>query len=427
MNTVHTLKGVLNTIGLGPAAQELHLVEDFLEGLAKAPILPPMRAVANLLLKVRTDVRKNLGQAKQGWIETSLPRLEARIARVLLGARGKADASVGAARGASAIVPVKGASVHSLADARSQRSGVASRASNAAAGASQDAGPGGTDRKFIRVGTERLDALMNLAGELVVSRSRLLTRVGTLKGLQGELGRGSRRLVDAVDDFRDTYEYASLDGKSKLRLRDAPAAAAPAWESFGELELDRYEDIHILSRRLAEIVSDVTELSGQLARGLSSFTDESQAFDAIVTGIQSEVSRARMVPLDLLFSRLRLPVRDAATRDGKEVRVATEGAEVTLDKTVSDGLFVPMLHLVRNAVVHGIEPTAARRWAASRSSAWSRWRRARSPGRSSSRSGTTAPGSTSRACGRAAPSSAGWPRTPRSTMRRSASWSSSPG
>jgi len=98
----------------------------------------------------------------------------------------------------------------------------------------------------------------------------------------------------------------------------------------------------------------------QLARNLAAFHDDSEVVGRIVSSIQGEVTRARMVPLDQLFTRLRLPVRDAAAREGKEIRVSTEGADVHIDKTISDALFQPMLHLVRNAAVHGIESASAR-------------------------------------------------------------------
>jgi sortase A len=62
-----------------------------------------------------------------------------------------------------------------------------------------------------------------------------------------------------------------------------------------------------------------------------------------------------MVPVDQLFMRLRLPVRDAGERENKEVRVQTSGEDVELDKAIIDELYTPLLHLVRNAVAHGIE------------------------------------------------------------------------
>src|SRR5262249_49837737 len=142
--------------------------------------------------------------------------------------------------------------------------------------------------------------------------------------------------IEVVDGFREQYEFARLDGQARApALLSAPPAppaprdlpgggptddigtAAP-WTSFGELELDRYEDVHILARRLAEIGSDISEVDGQIGREFGSFSDDSEGFAALVSGLQSEVTRARMVPLDAVFSRLRLPVRDAAAREGKE-------------------------------------------------------------------------------------------------------------
>jgi chemosensory pili system protein ChpA (sensor histidine kinase/response regulator) len=67
------------------------------------------------------------------------------------------------------------------------------------------------------------------------------------------------------------------------------------------------------------------------------------------------VTRARMVPVGLVFSRLRLPIREAAERAGKDVQVVQDGEDVSLDKTIADALLQPMLHLVRNAVWHGVE------------------------------------------------------------------------
>src|SRR5262249_11109058 len=62
-----------------------------------------------------------------------------------------------------------------------------------------------------------------------------------------------------------------------------------------------------------------------------------------------------MVPLEPLFMRLRLMIRDVADREGKHVTVESAGEDVALDKTIADALHVPLLHVVRNAVTHGVE------------------------------------------------------------------------
>src|SRR5262249_25955081 len=223
------------------------------------------------------------------------------------------------------------------------------------------------DRRNLRVSIERLDALMNLAGELVINRSRLLSRIDWLRGLQVDLGRSSRHMLELVEKFRDDHEFSSFARGSTERfcpeaelLGSLTRGERPRWSGFSELELDRYEDVNILARSLSEGSTDLHELFGQLAGGLGALADDSDSLGAIVSGIQGEVTRTRMVPLDVLFSRLQLPLRDAAERDGRDVRMEMIGGDVHLDKTIVDSLFQPMLHLVRNAVSHGIEPAHVR-------------------------------------------------------------------
>ncbi len=365
LSPLHTLKGVVNTMGLTPTGKLLHRVEDFIDSLAAAKMLPPVRSIASFLLDVQAEVRRNLRQAKKGFVEVALAKLEARAARVLRSTSAKTSASRESRESESR---------QSQGESESRGDESASKAT--------------PERAFVRVATARLDGLMNLAGEAVVSRSRILSRVEALRALQLELGRGSRRLVETVEKFVEEHEFARMDAGAGTRAGSLALAAGAewmsepvasgstrstakhgangdaqddsAWSAFGELELDRYQDIHILSRSLAELTNDFGEMYGQLAQGLGALTDDSDAFGGIVSGIQSEVTRARMVPLEVLYSRLRLPIRDAAHREEKEVRVVTEGEEVNLDKTIADGLFQPMLHLVRNAVAHGLEDAAGR-------------------------------------------------------------------
>jgi chemosensory pili system protein ChpA (sensor histidine kinase/response regulator) len=327
LRSYHTLKGVVNALGLRPVGDQLHEIEDLLERLAASAILPPPRAIAGALLVTHGELRRQLRTVRLGYVELVPGRMAARLARVLTDASRSGSASVSA-------------------------SAVRARSAGQSLGAGSEASGGGgaaaaPDRQSIRVSIDRLDALMNLAGELVINRSRLLSRIDWLRGLQVELGRSSRHVLDIVEQFRDDHEFSTLARGSKDRVT--------RWSGFSELELDRYEDVNILARSLTEGSTDLQELFGQLAGGLGSLAEDSDTLGTIVSGIQSEVTRTRMVPLEVLFSRLQLPVRDAAQREGRDVRIETSGADVHLDKTIVDALFQPMLHLVRNAVSHGIE------------------------------------------------------------------------
>lgn len=375
---VHTLKGAVNTVGLSPTGRVLHIVEDFLEGLTKAAFMPPMKTVAGLLIDVLKEVRQNLRTAPNGWVETSQGSIAARTSSAMrpgLSSRTDADMSGGPPTGAFRSV-FDSAALFGTAAIVSEASANGSRRANsqsASASNSSSDSEASEERAYIRVATSRLDALMNLAGELVVSRSRMASRVGTLRFLYTELGRSRVRLSNTVESFRDQYEFANIGGKA---TRQAPrreaavgmaagevgpgAGTAGSAELFGALELDEYGDIHVLSRSLAEIGSDFEEAFRTLSSELSSFAEDANSLGGIISGIQGEVTRARMVPLDAVFTRLRFPVRDAATRDGKEVQVITEGADVNIDKTIADAILQPMLHLVRNSVAHGIESAAKR-------------------------------------------------------------------
>jgi chemosensory pili system protein ChpA (sensor histidine kinase/response regulator) len=330
LRAYHTLKGVVNALGLQPIGDQLHRVEDLLERFGGSAILPPLRAITGVLLWFHGELRRQLATVRLGYVELEPGRLDARLTRLLH--RASPSASTGTRS--------------SQLGSDESRLGEGSEAS----GPVDSPAP---DRRSLRVSIDRLDALMNLAGELVISRSRLLGRIDWLRGLQLDLGRSSRRVIDVVERFRDDHEFSRFARGGKDRVA--------RWSGFSELELDRYEDVNILARSLSEGSNDLQDLFGQLAGGLGSLADDSDVLGTIIAGIQGEVTRTRMVPLDTVFSRLELPVRDAAQRADREVRVETIGADVHLDKTIADALFQPMLHLVRNAVSHGIEAPHVRR------------------------------------------------------------------
>jgi two-component system chemotaxis sensor kinase CheA len=77
--------------------------------------------------------------------------------------------------------------------------------------------------------------------------------------------------------------------------------------------------------------------------------------DRSVSELQNLMMIIRMIPLNHIFNRLPRVVRDVAQYDGKDVDFVIEGGETELDRSVMDGLNDPLLHLIRNAVNHGIE------------------------------------------------------------------------
>ncbi|MCX6954437.1 MAG: response regulator, partial [Verrucomicrobia bacterium] len=193
-------------------------------------------------------------------------------------------------------------------------------------------------------------SLMNLVGDLLINRHRLNRKLQQVTSLRGELVRARERLLHVVGDFNGRYEFSQ---------RRQTAAKIPS-DGFSELELDRYDDFNILSRSLVEIAADAEEIVTQIDGQFGSFSEETLQFTTVTRRLQEEVARTRMVPLDALFRRLKRAVHDASVSEGKAVSLVVEGADNRIDKFINDQLFRPLLHIVRNAVAHGIESGAVR-------------------------------------------------------------------
>jgi len=126
-------------------------------------------------------------------------------------------------------------------------------------------------------------------------------------------------------------------------------------QDFDPLELDRYSNIQQLSRALAESASDMDSLK-DLLQSVTSEADTLLVQQSRVTAeLQDGLMRTRMVPFQRHVARLTRLVRQSASEAGKRAELAVEGASGELDRQVLDKMLPPFEHMMRNAVVHGIE------------------------------------------------------------------------
>lgn len=191
----------------------------------------------------------------------------------------------------------------------------------------------------LRVDIQRLDRLMNLAGELVVNRARF---------------------VQLASQMTDTFKKSGLI--SQLRdlcelLSEPPASGTKS----------HHDETRATDERTSEIRSTVAALEEQLQtleRGRRSFIQLNEAIDQfsrVSDGLQRGVLDTRMVPVGPLFNRFKRTVRDISSELGKKVNFIIKGENTELDKRMIDELGDPLVHLVRNAIDHGLESESARR------------------------------------------------------------------
>ncbi len=211
------------------------------------------------------------------------------------------------------------------------------------------------EKQFIRVNIDRLDNLMNLVGEMIVSRNRLAHQVDFIKVLREELAFSQNRLLHEIKKFEEKYEYT-------LSIEAPGTSEKPAEQTgdFLELEFDRYDDFNLLSRKLTEITNDTNEIMTDLAGFFDSFEVDTARISTITTNLQDEITLARMVEMDKLYQLFPRLVRDLAQAERKQVNIVLSGGETKIDKTVFEIISDPLMHMIRNAVSHGIEPAAER-------------------------------------------------------------------
>jgi chemosensory pili system protein ChpA (sensor histidine kinase/response regulator) len=214
----------------------------------------------------------------------------------------------------------------------------------------------------IRVGLDRLDALMRLTGELVSARTRLEQHLARLESVDELLRFTGSRMAHVVGEFERKY----LDPRLPEALGAPERPALPAEESrtydevFGDLEFDRYDDFNALARSVGELATDVGEIQVRLGAMLRAVRQEVAHVQRLGGDLRSQVSRARMVPMSRLFARLPRQVEASAREAGRDVDLLVQGETVEIDTSLVEQLTDPLLHVLRNAVVHGIEPAEER-------------------------------------------------------------------
>ena len=163
--------------------------------------------------------------------------------------------------------------------------------------------------KSVRISLERLDRMMNAVGELVINRTRMLGRLSELSKLVEVLTFSKGRLANKVSEFQEKHEF------NRLHVGFVPGSHAPQMDTFGgsfkskpaimsndllefsELEMDRYDDVNILSRSLTEISADVNEVLTQLESFMGRVDADIDEFTKLAHHLQDEITAARMVPI----------------------------------------------------------------------------------------------------------------------------------
>jgi chemosensory pili system protein ChpA (sensor histidine kinase/response regulator) len=203
----------------------------------------------------------------------------------------------------------------------------------------------------IRVRSQLLDRMVNQAGEVMITRSRLEAELGQLRGSLNDMSGNLNRLRQQLRDIE-------LQAETQMQSRLAQAKEAQA--GFDPLEFDRFTRVQELTRMMAESVNDVATVQRTLQRTVEATEDDLIAQARQTRELQRDLLRTRMVEFEGISERLYRVVRQASKDTGKQVKLDLLGGTIEMDRGMLDRMTPAFEHLLRNCVAHGIESTETR-------------------------------------------------------------------
>lgn len=183
--------------------------------------------------------------------------------------------------------------------------------------------------EYIRVSTDRINKLLNLAGEIVINQVRSTYKVNLVKRLLGSS-------KDLSKQLSQLSEY--LRGHTSLRTREQKDFGSPVL-------LEVMHQCNLIANKMDEESVNLYEY----------ISSESFRMDPVISELQQRVKEIRMLPCSTIFESFPRMIRDLCRSQQKEATLHIEGQEIELDKKVLDLIKPSLIHILRNCVDHGIE------------------------------------------------------------------------
>jgi two-component system, chemotaxis family, sensor kinase CheA len=331
----HTIKGISGMVGLNAAEQLAHTIEGVLRSLRQAELVLTMERLDILIAGI--SLLERVIAARRA--SDPIPAIDAIVIQLQA-------MSAGAAPHTSSAVPLR-------INPRKTEGGNGS----------------GTARTWAVEFTptrELAERGVNING----IRGRLLEIGSIIRSTPQVKGEGEisfQFLVETTQDLPTLQDWSSQGVLvAKVENRAAPLeiskpALPSPYSNLVRVDLARLDD---LMRIVGEMVTNRSRIEEQIKQAKKSLPrdewrglwETSQSMGRQLRDLREGVMRVRMVPIGEIFERMQFVVRDLARESGKHVVLEMLGRETEIDKFLVERMMDPLLHLVRNAVSHGLEP-----------------------------------------------------------------------
>ena len=367
----HTIKGSANITGVAGIANLTHRMEDILEYFASQERFPPQGLGDTLLdasdcLEVMVEHLLGMGEppAQSQAVLRSLIDWVGRIERDELidmpesetlrmptpdeprsdTVKLPASALPSAPVEAEVAAPASAAPAPSVAPPALVAPAVSARANI------------GAETAALRVPVETIDNLLRLAGEMATSIVQIQGRQQQSLVQAAALAEQNVLVQQRLSQLQDLVQLRGVPSSRRELL----AVAGMEEEEFDPLELDEYSELHSATNAFAEALTDSRELADLLRGELNSLDELVIQHEQVSSELNQVVLSSRLVPVSTMVPRLQRGVRQTCRATGKNARLSVTGDDMLIDSEILNNIVDPLMHIVRNAVDHGIERPSER-------------------------------------------------------------------
>ncbi|OQX07990.1 MAG: hypothetical protein BWK73_26635 [Thiothrix lacustris] len=213
----------------------------------------------------------------------------------------------------------------------------------------------------LSVPLETVQRLLNLAGELITSTSQIAEQAQHTLAFGKQLQQQDEHIRQMLEELSETIDQQSsnLHSPSTYQSFGAPRQA----DGFDQLELEAYNDLQSTSNLLTESIADNRELTRHLQQQIRQISEQVYQQQRLQRQLSETILRTRLIPVQSIVTRLERTVRETCRRTDKQANISIIGQNLQVDTDILQGLNAPLLHMLRNAVDHGIETPEARQTA----------------------------------------------------------------
>lgn len=322
----HTVKGAANTVGIRGIANLTHHMEDILAFLVEHDRMPS-RALA-VTLQDATDCLEEMCEALGE--RRPAPREAQAVLQAVLDWINRLERE-GAGILERDLIPA-----------------VPEAMAPATAAAAEETAETEDQAAMLRVPSSLIDELLRLVGETLILTGQLQERVKQT---------ASQNLNTILEHDESHQLLAELEQQINIRGAGFIHTYSGGGKSgFDTLEFEQYNELYTITHRLIETTTDSLEFNRDISQQLRGLNELLVALGRLQREVQDLVMRARMVPAKNIVPRLQRAVRQTCRLTGKQANLILKGSDTLIDSDIINNLIDPLMHMLRNAVDHGIEP-----------------------------------------------------------------------